>query len=113
MGNGAFEESKAFNLQDLLEYQTNAIVIKDILVQNNCVIQAGVFDYGKVQSYGESPFSRFIYVLCGKAEIVINENSTFMQAGDSILVPANVRCSIEANHRFMMLSVAAGNGSSS
>ena len=110
MGKGVFEASKTFNLCEVLEYQANTIVVKDIMVHNSCVIQASVFDFGKVQSYEKSAYCRFILIIQGKAEIVIDENSTFLQAGDSILVPANVLCSIEANHKFMMISVATGNG---
>ncbi|WP_190809435.1 cupin domain-containing protein [Flagellimonas sp. S3867] len=103
MENDEFEESKKFNLVDVLEYIPNTIVVKNILVENNCVIQAFVFDYGKVQSYEKSPFSRFIYIIDGKAEVVINDNSTFMQKGDSIIIPGHSNSSIEANHKFKMI----------
>ncbi|TAI47292.1 cupin [Flagellimonas allohymeniacidonis] len=100
---GEFEELKTFNLVDVLEYSSNAIVVKNIMVQNNCVIQAFVFDFGKVQSFEKSPYSRFIHIIEGKAEMVINKNSTFMQMGDSIIVPAYTFSSIEANHKFKMI----------
>ena len=103
MENGEFEESITFNLADILEFKSNAIVVKNIMVENNCVIQAFVFDYGKVQSYEKSPFSRFIHIIEGKAEVVINDNSTFMQKGDSILIPGHSTSSIEANHKFKMI----------
>jgi len=105
MEKGEFEESKTFNLGNLLEYSTNTIVIKNISIRNNCVIQAFVFDFGKVLSHDESPFTRFIYVVEGKAEVVIKGNSTFMVKGDSILIPAYTTSSIEANHKFKMLCV--------
>lgn len=105
MESGEFEESRTFNLKDLLEFSNNAIVVKNINVQNNCVIQAFVFDYGKVQPYKKSPFFRFIHIIEGKAEVVINENSNFLQKGDSILIPPYTPCSIEANHKFIMICV--------
>ncbi|WP_165915764.1 cupin domain-containing protein [Tenacibaculum skagerrakense] len=46
---------------------------------------------------------RFIYIVEGKAEVVINKNSTFLQKGDSILIPGNEESSIEANQPFKML----------
>ncbi|MFD0862968.1 cupin domain-containing protein [Sungkyunkwania multivorans] len=103
MDKAEFEESMTFNLENVLDYSTNAIVVKNIMVGNHGVIQAFVFDYGKVQAYDQSPFSRFIYIIEGKAEIVINENSTFMQKGDSIIVPGHAASSIEANHKFKMI----------
>lgn len=105
MENGDFEESRKFNLVDALEYISNTKVVKNIMVENNCVIQAFVFDYRKVQSYVKSPFSRFIYIIDGKAEVVINYNSTFMQKGDSILIPEHITSSIEANHKFKMICI--------
>jgi mannose-6-phosphate isomerase-like protein (cupin superfamily) len=45
--------------------------------------------------------------MVGKAEVVINNNSTFMQKGDSILIPGTVNSSIEANRPFKMLCVTA------
>lgn len=105
MERGEFEESKTFNLDDALEYSSNAIVIKKILVEDNCVIQAFVFDFGKVKSFEKSPYSRFIHIIEGKAEVVINENSTFMRKGDSIIIPTHTFSSIEANHKFKMICV--------
>ncbi len=109
MEKGEFEESKTFNLADVLEFNSNAIVVKNISVQNNCVIQAFAFDYGKVLSHNESPFIRFIHIIEGKAEVVINGNSTFMGSGDSIIIPAHTTCSFEANHKFKMLCATIKN----
>ena len=103
MEKGEFEESKTFTLADILEFNSNAIVVKNISVQNNCTIQAFAFDFGKVLPYNESPFIRFIHIIEGKAEVVINGNSTFMRRGDSIIIPAFKPCSFEANHKFKML----------
>lgn len=105
MERGEFEESKTFNLINVLEYSSNAILVKNIKIENNCVIQAFVFDFGKVQSFERSPYSRFIHIIEGKAEVVINENSTFMQMGDSIIIPAYTFSSVEANQKFKMICV--------
>jgi quercetin dioxygenase-like cupin family protein len=109
MEKGEFEESKTFNLADILEFNSNAIVVKNISVQNNCIIQAFAFDFGKVLSHNESPFIRFIHIIEGKAEVVINGNSTFMRSGDSIIIPAFTPCSFEANHKFKMLCTTIKN----
>jgi len=109
MEKGEFEESKTFNLADILEFSSNAIVVKNISVQNSCIIQAFAFDFGKVLSHNESPFVRFIHIIEGKAEVVIKGNSTFMQRGDSILIPAYTSSSIEANHKFKMICATIQN----
>ncbi|MEE1963608.1 cupin domain-containing protein [Allomuricauda taeanensis] len=109
MEKGEFEESKTFNLADILEFDSNAIVVKNISVQNSCIIQAFAFDFGKVLSHNESPFIRFIHIIEGKAEVIIDGNSNFMQSGDSIIVPAHTSSSIEANHRFKMICTSIQN----
>jgi quercetin dioxygenase-like cupin family protein len=109
MNKGEFEESVTFNLSDIVQYSSNNIVVKNILVRNTCVIQVMLFDFGKVQVYKKSPFSRFIYIIEGKAEVVIDNNSTFMQKGDSIVIPGTVNSSIEANQPFKMICTTIKN----
>ncbi len=109
MDQSEFEEATKFNLSDLIDYSSNAILVKDIVVKNTCVVQLLVFDFGKVQVYKKSPFSRFIHIIEGKAELVINNNSTFMKNGDSILIPGTVNCSIEANQPFKMICATIKN----
>ncbi|XLS30831.1 cupin domain-containing protein [Flavobacteriaceae bacterium M23B6Z8] len=103
MERGDFENSSTFNLVDALLYHSNSIVTKTIIATKDCFIKVLVFDYGKVQSYVASPVTRFIHIIEGKAEVVINENSTFLQSGDSIIIPAHTSSSIEANHKFKMI----------
>ncbi len=106
---GEFEESITFNLANILEFSSNTIVVKNISVQDNCVIQAFAFDFGKVLSHDGSPFIRFVHIIEGKAEVVINGNSTFMGRGDSIIIPASTACSFEANQKFKMLCTTIKN----
>ena len=96
-------------MSDIVQYISNNIVVKNILVRNTCVIQVLLFDFGKVQVYKKSPFTRYIYIIEGKAEVVINNNSTFMQKGSSILIPGTVNSSIEANQPFKMVCTTIKN----
>src|SRR5690606_5953751 len=103
METGEFEESKTFNLANILEFDSNAIVVKNICLQDNRVIQAFAFEFGKMLSHDESSYIRFVHSIEGKTAVVINDTSTFMQRGDSIIIPAYTPCSFEANHKFKML----------
>jgi quercetin dioxygenase-like cupin family protein len=98
-----FDEAITFNLSNIIDYKSNDILVKNIVIRNTVIIQYLLFDFGKVQVYKKSPFLRFIYIVEGKAEVVINKNSTFLQKGDSILIPGNEESSIEANQPFKML----------
>lgn len=106
MKNGDFDPSVTFHLKDILGYSSNKIVKADIVTGKNCTIQAFAFDFGKVMSFDKSTFQRLVHIIEGKAEVVIGNNSTFMQQGDTILIPSGTNSSIEANHQFMMICVA-------
>lgn len=103
MENEDFDEAITFNLSNIIDYKSNSIVVKNILIRDSVVIQYLLFDFGKVQVFKKSRFLRFVYIEEGKAEVVINNNSTFLQKGDSILIPENLESSIEANLPFKML----------
>lgn len=103
MRNHDYEQLSIFNIVHRLEYTSNAIVIKNIVVEDDCTIQGFAFDYGKVWINKMSPFLRFIHIIEGKAEMVIDDNSSFMHSGDSIIIPANSNSSLEANQKFKML----------
>jgi quercetin dioxygenase-like cupin family protein len=109
MKNEDFVEAKTFNLSNIIDYNSNDIVVKNILIRNAVIIQYLLLDFGKVQAFEKSPFLRFIYIVEGKAEVVIKKNSTFLQKGDSILIPGNVESSIEANQAFKMLCTTVKN----
>src|SRR5690606_22630368 len=72
MDNTEFEEAITFNLVDEIAFRSNAIVVKNIKVDKACVIQVFAFDFGKVLSQKKSPFTQFIHIIEGKAEVVIN-----------------------------------------
>lgn len=109
MKNKEYKEATTHRLSQLTKYSANTVVVKNILVRNTCVIQMLLFDFGKVQEYQKSPFSRFIYILEGKAEVVINNNATFMSKGDSILISGTVNSSIEAKEPFKMICTTVKN----
>lgn len=105
MDAGNFERLTAFHISDRLPYESNRIVIKEIVQSTSGSIRAMAFDYGKVLALNPSSFDTFLYIIEGKAEIVVDHNSTYLQKGDSIIIPGNLSSSIEANHRFKMLSI--------
>lgn len=109
MENEDFDEAITFNLSNIIDYKSNDIVVKNIVIRNTIKIQYLLLDFGKSQVYKKSSFLRFIYIAEGKAEVVINNNSTFLQKGDSIIIPRYVESSIEANQPFKMLCATVRN----
>lgn len=106
MKNVDFDHSVSFNLKDLLQYSSNQIGKATIVQDSNCTVEAFTFDFGKVKSFEKSHFLRLIHIIEGKAEVVLHNNSTFLQQGDSILIPPDTHCSLEANQKFKMICTA-------
>ena len=100
-----FESLTPFNIKETLAYVSNSIVIKHILNAPTGNIMVLALDYGKVYEPKGTPFSTFIKVLEGKAEVVIDNVSTYFQNGDCMIVPGHVAYTIEANERFKMLTI--------
>ena len=110
MNNAEFDKLIAFNVAEKLNYISNTIVVKDILNEHSGTIQAMAFDFGKVLTCPPNPFDTFIQIIEGKAEIVIDDISTYLLSGDSIIIPGHTANTIEANQRFKMLSIVLKSG---
>ncbi|KJD34990.1 hypothetical protein PW52_12910 [Tamlana sedimentorum] len=110
MNNYEFENLKAFNISDKLKYVSNTIIVKHILNKKTGNIKALALDYGKVYKPKLTPFSTFVNVIEGKAEIVVEDISTYLQENDSMIIPGHILYTIEANERFKMLSIILKSG---
>jgi quercetin dioxygenase-like cupin family protein len=108
--NPEFEKSIAFTIAELLEYVPNSVVIETIMRKTTGHIRAVAFDSGETMTEKISRFDTFIQVIDGKAEIVINDKSNWLQTGESIIIPAHSRNTIKANERFKMLSTTIKSG---
>lgn len=110
MENYEFENLKAFNIKDELKYTSNTIVVKHILNKKTGNIKALALDFGKVYNPKPTPFSTFINVIEGKAEVVLENLSTYLQVNDSMIIPGHVSYTIEANQKFKMLLIILKSG---
>jgi quercetin dioxygenase-like cupin family protein len=105
-----FEKSKAFIIVEIIEYVPDSVVIKTIIKKTTGNISAVSFDAGEKLEEKISPFDTFIQVIDGKAQITIDGNSSLLQTGQSIIIPAHSRNSIKANNRFKMISTVIKSG---
>ncbi|MFD0997762.1 cupin domain-containing protein [Ohtaekwangia kribbensis] len=110
MENSEVEKSKFFIIVEIIEYVPNSVVIKTIIKKTTGNVSVVSFDSGEVLSEKTSPFDTFIQVIDGQAEIVINDESTILEIGQAIIIPAHARNSIKANVRFKMISTIIKSG---
>jgi quercetin dioxygenase-like cupin family protein len=110
MDNVDIEKSKAFIIVEIIEYVPNSVVTKTIIKKSTGNVSAEAFDTGEGLSEKISPFDSFAQIIDGKAEIVIDGNSHFLNTGESIIIPAHTPNIIKANERFKMISTIIKSG---
>lgn len=110
MENREVENSKVFIIVEIIEYVPNAVVIKTIIKKTTGNVTVVSVDTGENITEKISPFDRFIQIIEGRAEIVIDGDSQTLVTGQSIIIPANSKNTITANERFKMISTIIKSG---
>ena len=110
MENPELQKSKAFIVVEILEYIPNSVVIKTIIKKSTGNVTAVSFDTGEALMEKTSPFDTFIQIIDGKAEVLIDDKSSLLEIGQSIIIPAHARNTIKANVRFKMISTIIKSG---
>ncbi len=95
----------AFNLTGHIAYADGSVVSKTLLKKEIGNITLFSFDSGQGLSEHTAPFDAFVYILDGEAEIAIGGKKQTVQAGEMLIMPANVSHALHANKRFKMLLV--------
>lgn len=110
MENIEITKSEAHILVEIIEYVPNAVLSKTIVrkITGNVIVSS--LDTGEGLSEKISPFDTFIQIIDGKAEIVIDGESTILKTGDGIIIPAHHSNSMKANERFKMISTMIKSG---
>jgi quercetin dioxygenase-like cupin family protein len=88
----------------------NSVLSKTIIKKSTGNISIMSFDTGEGLTEKTSPFDTFVQVIDGRAEIVIDEKSHFLETGQCIVIPAHIPNTICANERFKMISTVIKSG---
>lgn len=110
MRKNGLKKAEAFKVVELLEYVPNSIVIKSIIEKITGSISAISFDSGELLIGKVAPFDTFIEVIEGKAEIVVDDVSNFLETGQSIIIPAHSHSKLRSNTQFKILSTIIKSG---
>lgn len=103
MGNNEFEKGKKFSYADSIAYAEKAIVSKHVLKKETGNISLMSFDKGEGLTEHTSPFDAVVQIVDGKADIIINGVSHILEAGETIIMPANNPHALKAIERFKMV----------
>jgi quercetin dioxygenase-like cupin family protein len=110
MENKDLEKSKAHIIVEIIEYVADSVVVKTILRKATGSISVISIDSGEALDEKSIPFDKFVQIIDGNAEIVINGTSNFLNTGQSIIIPAHASNTVKANERFKMISTIIKSG---
>jgi quercetin dioxygenase-like cupin family protein len=96
---------KALVLSDLLDYQNDSIVSREIVRKDAGTVTLFAFDKGQGLSEHTAPFDALVYIVDGCAEIRISGRRSIVKKGGMIIMPADKTHSLKAVRRFKMLLV--------
>ena len=103
--NKSFPIAEKFSMTDKVQYADGSVVSKIIIRNERGNVTLFAFDKAEFLSEHTAPFDAIMQVLDGVGEVIIDGSSFRLCAGESIIMPANVRHSVNAIERFKMLLI--------
>lgn len=98
-------KGKVIGVSDLLNYQDDAVVSREIIKKSTGTITLFAFDKDQGLSEHTAPFDALVFIVDGSAEIVISGKPHRAGRGEMIIMPANKPHALRAVRRFKMLLV--------
>jgi quercetin dioxygenase-like cupin family protein len=103
MESNEFEKAKVFSFNDSVEYASGGILSKTVLKKETGNISLFSFAKGEALSEHTAPFDAMIQVVDGKGEVTIGGKPFILDAGQSIIMPANITHAVRAVEKFKMV----------
>ena len=98
-------EANATSLAELLEYQSKAVVSRTIIDKKAGTVTLFAFDEGQGLSEHTAPYDAMVYVLDGKAEVIVEGKPVRAKEGEMTIMPANKPHAVKALTRLKMLLI--------
>jgi quercetin dioxygenase-like cupin family protein len=98
-------KTSSLNLINLLSYQPDSVVSREILKKKTGTVTLFAFDKGEGLSEHTAPFDAIVYILDGQARIKISGKAHLVSKGQLIIMPVNKPHSLKAVKRFKMLLI--------
>ncbi|HAG15451.1 MAG TPA: cupin domain-containing protein [Bacteroidales bacterium] len=92
-----------FSFKNSIDYSQKAVVSKHILKKETGTISLFAFDKGEGLSEHTAPFDALVYIVEGKADVIIGGKSFVLEANEAIIMPANVSHAMNALEHFKMV----------
>jgi len=99
------ENPEILDLETLLDYQEGAVVSRMLMNKKIGTVTLFSFDKGEGLSEHTAPFDALVYIIDGKAEIIISKKVYILEKGQMITMPANDPHALKALKRFKMMLI--------
>lgn len=101
----SIEKGRAFVPAEAINYADGGVVSKEFVRASGGSITLFAFDKGQGLSEHSAPFDATVSVLEGEVEILIDGTPHRLQAGQTIVMPANHPHALHAVERFKMMLI--------
>lgn len=105
MVNKRVSKAKGIRLEEVVRYQKDSIVSREIINKNTGTVTLFAFNKGQGLSEHVAPFDALVYILDGEAKIFICSKPHLLKKGEMIIIPANKPHALKAVKKFKMLLV--------
>jgi len=102
---GNLPSAEAVRLEKLIEYSDNSIVSREIVKTKTGTLTLFAFAAGQGLSEHSAPFDAIVQILDGEAELMIGGKIIPAEAGETVLMPANIPHAVSAHKKFKMLLI--------
>lgn len=93
------------NFSQMVDYQPGAVVSREIIQKTTGTVTVFAFDSGQGLSEHKAPFDALVYILDGRAEIMIGDKIFQVNQGEMIILPTDVVHALKAIERFKMVLI--------
>lgn len=100
---GELPTAKAIDLARAVEYASGSVVSRTIVENDAGTLTLFAFDAGQGLSEHSAPFDAIVQVIDGEVELTIGGETVGANAGQVVIMPANVPHALKALSRFKML----------
>jgi quercetin dioxygenase-like cupin family protein len=98
-------KGRPIELAESIDYADGAIVSKTLLDKKAGTLTLFAFDAGQGLSEHTSPYDATVLILGGRGKLTIGGREVVAEAGELVIMPANVPHDVRAEERFKMLLI--------
>ncbi|MFP4249948.1 MAG: cupin domain-containing protein [Armatimonadota bacterium] len=96
---------RTVDMAGLVEYQEGSVVSRTVLERETGTITLFAFSAGQGLSEHTAPFDALVQVIDGAARITIGGSDHIVEAGEMLIMPADIPHALHADEAFKILLV--------